>query len=112
MVQSRRDLMVSAELLAQKRVEETQHRALMNSKWSELRNKEILLKESCISFNKVGSVGTYLPKCRLSIGQTKATKAKTERKRLSVLLYEEKTYKYLNPKNFALFDENMVSGIH
>lgn len=53
MEQARRDLMDADEKLALKREEESRNRALMNTKWDELRNKEMLLKESFISFNKV-----------------------------------------------------------
>ncbi|XP_073948639.1 coiled-coil domain-containing protein 42 like-2-like isoform X2 [Choristoneura fumiferana] len=40
------------EKLAQKREEEARNRAAMDLKWAELRSKELLLKESFISFNK------------------------------------------------------------
>ncbi|XP_045770983.1 coiled-coil domain-containing protein 42 homolog isoform X1 [Maniola jurtina] len=52
MEQARRDLMEADEKLALKREEESANRALMDSKWQDLRNKEMLLKESFISFNK------------------------------------------------------------
>ncbi|KOB64754.1 putative coiled-coil domain-containing protein [Operophtera brumata] len=52
MEQVRRDLMDADEKLALKRAEGDRNRALMDTKWAELRNKEMLLKESFISFNK------------------------------------------------------------
>ncbi|KAJ0172906.1 hypothetical protein K1T71_011082 [Dendrolimus kikuchii] len=52
MEQARRDLMEAEEKLAEKREEEKKNRAIMDSKWEDLRNKELLLKESFISFNK------------------------------------------------------------
>lgn len=51
--QARRDLMDADEKLALKREEEAKNRAAMDVKWAELRSKELLLKESFISFNKV-----------------------------------------------------------
>ncbi|CAG9791645.1 unnamed protein product [Diatraea saccharalis] len=53
MEQARRDLMEADEKLVAKREEEAKYRIVMDAKWQELRNKEILLKESFISFNKV-----------------------------------------------------------
>lgn len=53
MEQARRDLMQADEKLAQKREEEKKNREVMDAKWEDLRTKEILLKESFISFNKV-----------------------------------------------------------
>nr|AXF48808.1 odorant receptors OR71 [Lobesia botrana] len=44
--------MEAEEKLALKRQEEAQNRAAMDVKWDELRTKELLLKESFISFNK------------------------------------------------------------
>ncbi|XP_063368535.1 coiled-coil domain-containing protein 42 homolog [Cydia amplana] len=52
MEQARRDLMEAEEKLAEKREEEARNRAAMDIKWGELRAKELLLKESFISFNK------------------------------------------------------------
>ncbi|XP_069357150.1 coiled-coil domain-containing protein 42 homolog isoform X2 [Maniola hyperantus] len=52
MEQARRDLMEADEKLALKREEESSNRALMDNKWQDLRKKEMLLKESFISFNK------------------------------------------------------------
>ncbi|XP_075983692.1 coiled-coil domain-containing protein 42 homolog [Anticarsia gemmatalis] len=52
MEQARRDLMEADEELAQKRLEEKKNRELMDDKWDDLRKKEMLLKESFISFNK------------------------------------------------------------
>lgn len=49
---SRRDLMEADEELVVKRAEEAKNRAIMDEKWEELRKKEMLLKESFISFNK------------------------------------------------------------
>lgn len=53
MEHARRDLMEAEEKLAIKREEEKQNRQIMDTKWEELRAKELLLKESFISFNKV-----------------------------------------------------------
>lgn len=53
MEQARRDLMEADEKLALKRNEEKENRRMMDEKWKELREKEMLLKESFISFNKV-----------------------------------------------------------
>lgn len=53
MEQARRDLMEADEKLAEKRIEEKKNRSVMDAKWEELRTKEMLLKESFISFNKV-----------------------------------------------------------
>lgn len=53
MEQARRDLMEADEKLAKKRAEEQTNRKIMDEKWADLRNKELLLKESFISFNKV-----------------------------------------------------------
>lgn len=53
MEQARRDLMDADEKLALKRQEGDKNRAIMDFKWAELRAKELLLKESFISFNKV-----------------------------------------------------------
>lgn len=53
MEQARRDLMLSDEVLAQRRSEERANRQMMDAKWADLRAKELLLKESFISFNKV-----------------------------------------------------------
>ncbi|KAL4711936.1 hypothetical protein ACJJTC_006105 [Scirpophaga incertulas] len=50
--QARRDLMKAEEKLACKREEEARNRAIMDEKWEVLRHKELLLKESFISFNK------------------------------------------------------------
>lgn len=55
MEQARRDLMEADEKLAHKREEERINRKAMDAKWRELREKEMLLKESFISFNKVAS---------------------------------------------------------
>ncbi|KAL0867508.1 hypothetical protein ABMA27_008291 [Loxostege sticticalis] len=52
MEQARRDLMQADEKLALKREEEKKNREVMDAKWEDLRTKEILLKESFISFNK------------------------------------------------------------
>ncbi|XP_023933727.2 coiled-coil domain-containing protein 42 homolog [Bicyclus anynana] len=52
MEQARRDLIEADEKLALKREEEKANRDLMDNKWQELREKEMLLKESFISFNK------------------------------------------------------------
>ncbi|KAG6464996.1 hypothetical protein O3G_MSEX014868 [Manduca sexta] len=52
MEQARRDLMEAEEKLTEKREEEKKNRLVMDAKWAELRNKEMLLKESFISFNK------------------------------------------------------------
>ncbi|XP_068623317.1 coiled-coil domain-containing protein 42 homolog [Battus philenor] len=52
MEQARRDLMEAEEKLASKREEEKANRVIMDAKWQELRQKETLLKESFISFNK------------------------------------------------------------
>ncbi|CAK1590581.1 unnamed protein product [Parnassius mnemosyne] len=52
MEQARRDLMAADEKLAAKREEEKANRVIMDAKWNELREKELLLKESFISFNK------------------------------------------------------------
>ncbi|XP_045487173.1 coiled-coil domain-containing protein 42 homolog [Pieris rapae] len=52
MEQARRDLMEADEKLAHKREEERINRKTMDAKWSDLREKEMLLKESFISFNK------------------------------------------------------------
>ncbi|XP_048482465.1 coiled-coil domain-containing protein 42 homolog [Plutella xylostella] len=52
MEHARRDLMEAEEKLAIKREEEKQNRQIMDAKWEELRAKELLLKESFISFNK------------------------------------------------------------
>ncbi|CAG9559327.1 unnamed protein product [Danaus chrysippus] len=52
MEQARRDLMEADEKLALKRNEEKENRRMMDEKWKELRDKEMLLKESFISFNK------------------------------------------------------------
>ncbi|XP_013188342.1 coiled-coil domain-containing protein 42 homolog [Amyelois transitella] len=52
MEQARRDLMDADEKLALKRVEEQKNRVIMDAKWEELRQKEMMLKESFISFNK------------------------------------------------------------
>lgn len=54
MEQARRDLMEADEKLVERREEERKKRAEMDAKWTELRNKELVLKESFISFNKVG----------------------------------------------------------
>lgn len=53
MEQARRDLMEADEKLVLKREEEKENRVVMDAKWLELREKEMLLKESFISFNKV-----------------------------------------------------------
>lgn len=53
MEQARRELMEADTKLAIKREEAAQNRITMDAKWEELRNKENLLKESFISFNKV-----------------------------------------------------------
>lgn len=53
MEKARRDLMDADEKLAVKRADEKRNRAIMDAKWEDLRTKEILLKESFISFNKV-----------------------------------------------------------
>ncbi|CAK1541458.1 unnamed protein product [Leptosia nina] len=53
MEQARRDLMEADEKLAYKREEERINREVMDTKWRDLREKEMLLKESFISFNKV-----------------------------------------------------------
>lgn len=53
MEQARRDLMDADEKLSLKREEEQKNRVVMDAKWKELRDKELLLKESFISFNKV-----------------------------------------------------------
>lgn len=55
MEQARRDLMEADEKLMLKRDEERANREKMNAKWQDLREKEMLLKESFISFNKVYS---------------------------------------------------------
>ncbi|XP_026314614.1 coiled-coil domain-containing protein 42 homolog [Hyposmocoma kahamanoa] len=52
MEQARRDLMDAEEKLAEKREEEKRNRLIMDEKWKDLREKELLLKESFISFNK------------------------------------------------------------
>ncbi|XP_045503494.1 coiled-coil domain-containing protein 42 homolog isoform X2 [Colias croceus] len=52
MEQARRDLMEADEKLAHKREEERINRQTMNAKWQDLREKEMLLKDSFISFNK------------------------------------------------------------
>ncbi|XP_049878957.1 coiled-coil domain-containing protein 42 homolog [Pectinophora gossypiella] len=52
MEQARRDLMAADEKLALKREEERKNRAIMDEKWKDLRSKELLLKDSFISFNK------------------------------------------------------------
>ncbi|XP_072934669.1 coiled-coil domain-containing protein 42 homolog [Epargyreus clarus] len=52
MEQTRRDLMEADEKLARKREEERANRIVMDGKWQDLREKELLLKESFISFNK------------------------------------------------------------
>ncbi|KAM3959505.1 coiled-coil domain-containing protein 42 homolog [Aphomia sociella] len=52
MEQARRDLMEADEKLAIKREEEKKNRTVMDAKWEDLRTKEMLLKESFISFNK------------------------------------------------------------
>ncbi|XP_013145911.1 PREDICTED: coiled-coil domain-containing protein 42 homolog [Papilio polytes] len=52
MEQARRDLMEADEKLVLKREEEKENRVVMDAKWLELREKEMLLKESFISFNK------------------------------------------------------------
>lgn len=59
MEQARRDLMDAEEKLAEKREEEKQNRSVMDEKWKDLREKELLLKESFISFNKVQKHYTY-----------------------------------------------------
>lgn len=53
MEQARRDLMEADEKLALKRDEEQENRIAMDVKWQDLREKEMLLKDSFISFNKV-----------------------------------------------------------
>lgn len=53
MEQARRDLMDSEDKLDEKRDEEKRNRSVMDEKWKDLREKELLLKESFISFNKV-----------------------------------------------------------
>ncbi|CAG4968157.1 unnamed protein product [Parnassius apollo] len=52
MEQARRDLMEADEKLAAKREEEKANRVIMDAKWNELREKELLFKDSFISFNK------------------------------------------------------------
>ncbi|KAI5633631.1 hypothetical protein NE865_13636 [Phthorimaea operculella] len=52
MEQARRDLMEADEKLALKREEAAKNRAAMDEKWKDLRTRELLLKESFISFNK------------------------------------------------------------
>ncbi|XP_047538150.1 coiled-coil domain-containing protein 42 homolog [Vanessa atalanta] len=52
MEQARRDLMEADEKLALKRNEEEANRNTMDAKWQDLREKEMLLKDSFISFNK------------------------------------------------------------
>ncbi|CAH0595517.1 unnamed protein product [Chrysodeixis includens] len=52
MEKARRDLMDADEKLAIKRSDEKRNRAIMDAKWEDLRTKEMLLKESFISFNK------------------------------------------------------------
>ncbi|VVC97045.1 coiled-coil domain-containing protein 42 homolog [Leptidea sinapis] len=52
MEQARRDLMEADEKLALKREEERRNRTEMDAKWQELREKEMVLKDSFISFNK------------------------------------------------------------
>lgn len=56
MEQARRELMEADTLLAIKRADEQRNRITMDAKWEDLRKKENLLKESFISFNKVGLV--------------------------------------------------------
>ncbi|XP_041971433.1 coiled-coil domain-containing protein 42 homolog [Aricia agestis] len=50
--QARRDLAEADQKLAIKREEEKNNRSTMDAKWHELREKETLLKDSFISFNK------------------------------------------------------------
>lgn len=56
LVVARRNLSISEELLAAKRHEAKQKRKEMEDQWKDLEEKEAMLKQTFIKFNKVRSL--------------------------------------------------------